>query len=572
MTDGNVEDSLVGRAEEIALIQVALDEALAGSSKSLVIAGEPGIGKSALIASAHAMAGKMGFVSTRKVSSSVPEAPPLWLWRDALSDLNDSDQTKELFTGAASSASNEPGLEQRFQLFDAIRRFLAESSNSSPIVISIDDMQWADEATNELFIFLSRHLTDSRVLLVAGVRVADHSEPSLGSKALDSLRAASSSEVITPRRLRQEELVDLAIQVNAPKPSPHVAELLHQRSEGVPFFAIELCKQISTDGQSVRGELPLGIRSALDSVLGALQPDQIALLQAAVTLGARFTSRQLTQLLEKPQAAIINIVAGCEAAGVIRVSADAPGSFDFTHPLLAEQVRAATPVNSSARLHLRAADQIEGRSKSSSRVDVATLAWHYSEAAPIAGTEKLIHYSLLAGEEALQSSSRSDAYRHYDLVRRALGDDDVSLELAHAWLWLASALYTLESSWGSELTPEQILEGLIRAFEIFLSNGEIELAVAAASQGIISLTSRLGPGARELVERGMEIIEETSPQMSRLLTQYGDVIAINEPESQRSIDLLEQAFDLAESRGDTAQQLKARRIQCQTLRDVGEFA
>ncbi|NQW16626.1 MAG: AAA family ATPase [Chloroflexi bacterium] len=579
MADGNVEESLIGRADELASLQAALSRAQTGNANSLVIAGEPGIGKSTLITSAHVMADQMGFVSTHKACSSVPGAPPLWPWRAAISDLRDTGRSQELFKSAKPdrtgfSESQESSLEQRFQAFDAIRNFLVDASGSNPVTISIDDMQWADEATIELFLFLSRHLVDSSVMLIAGVRVTDRGERSAVDRMLDSLSAIPASEIMTPRRLNPVEIVDLAVQVSGTRPSPHVARLIYERSNGVPFFASEICKQISPNGQSLHGEMPVGIRAAVDAVLSGLQPNQASLMQAAATLGDQFTLPCLTSILERgddDRVVVMDALAKCETAGVIRVVIDAPGTFEFAHPLLAEQVRASTPINLKSRLHLRAAELSEGVAGEASRSDVAGLAWHYSEAATIVGTEKLVEYSLLAGEEALKSSSWSDAYRHYELVRRTLGDDDDSLDLAHAWLGLATAMYTLESRWGSDLTPQQILDGLSKAFDIFLAHGETEFAAAAASHGIIGVTNAPMEGALELVERGLEVIGESSPQMSRILTRYGDVLAIDDPENRRSMDLFEQAFQIAGSRGDSAQQLKIKRLQVQILCRIGEF-
>src|SRR5436309_12628415 len=146
---------LVGRDAAMAATGAALTDAGAGSGGLLLVAGEPGIGKSALLAEQARRAVDAGVAVLRGVGWEGAGAPPYWLWSQVLAGLPSG--AAGLLDEASSAAGT--AAESRFQLFGAVRGRLAAAA---PVLVVLDDLQWADDASLLLLEFLRRGLVTER--------------------------------------------------------------------------------------------------------------------------------------------------------------------------------------------------------------------------------------------------------------------------------------------------------------------------------------------------------------------------------------------------------------------------
>jgi predicted ATPase len=181
----------VGRQQEIDTLCAALDEACAGGGRFVLLAGEPGIGKTrtALELTAHT-ANREARIWWGRCHEEAG-APPYWPWaqivRAAIAVQDDSELRADLDGGAVDIAEIAPEIRQRlpdldppaplhdpsetrFRLFGSIVRFLINVSRRRPLVLVLDDLHWADVPSLRLLEYLASEIADSRLLVVGTYR------------------------------------------------------------------------------------------------------------------------------------------------------------------------------------------------------------------------------------------------------------------------------------------------------------------------------------------------------------------------------------------------------------------
>jgi DNA-binding SARP family transcriptional activator len=217
----------VGRERELEALLRALEDALAGHGRLLVIGGEPGIGKSRLaeeLASA-ATESRAEVVWGRCWEAS--GAPPYWPWVQAIRsyarEVDPDRLRRELGADAAEIADvvvevreqvpdlpHSPVIDDpqtaRFRLFDSITGFLKRAAHTQPIVLVLDDLHWADEGSLRLLEFVARELAEERLLMIGTYRDVDLSRPHPLSQTLAELTRERLFERIVLRGLDREDV------------------------------------------------------------------------------------------------------------------------------------------------------------------------------------------------------------------------------------------------------------------------------------------------------------------------------------------------------------------------------
>ncbi len=173
----------VGRQREMAELRTALDDAIAGQGRIVMLAGEPGIGKTRTARELSVHAEQRGAQVFWGWCYEDGGAPPYWPWlqpiRSYVQQVEPEILRSEMGDGAADIAevlpevrgklpdlSKSPVLEPeqaRFRLLDSITNFFKTAAQSRPIVIVLDDLQWSDRSSLQLLEFLAKEITSSHI-------------------------------------------------------------------------------------------------------------------------------------------------------------------------------------------------------------------------------------------------------------------------------------------------------------------------------------------------------------------------------------------------------------------------
>ncbi|HEX5205030.1 MAG TPA: BTAD domain-containing putative transcriptional regulator [Actinoplanes sp.] len=513
----NEDRTLVGRQPEVDRIRAALKEVTRGNGAAIVLEGEAGIGKTTLAEAAATMAGAQGWRPLWSRCADDPGVPPLWPWLQVLERLDGG--------GLRSAEGDDPEL-TTFALFQELRRRL--SASAVPLLIVLDDVQAADATSLSLLTLLTRHLDGLRLLLVITVRTLGEQ---LAPEVVDCLAALAReprAQRLTLAGLTEADLRELV-------GDDEVARVVHERTDGNPFFAGELIELMRAGDDA----LPPSVRDVLDRRLARLPAATRALLDTAAVNG-RDTGLPLLQAATGDTAEqIITDLEPAVAAKVLRFDETA-WSWRFSHALMQETLLAGLGRLDAARLHARIA-------KALSDDDVDRLAHHYFHAVPITGAEPAVRYAKEAAAAAREQHAHAEAAAH---TRRALALTGAADAGERHRLLVALGDDLLRTGRLDE-TREVVAEAIAVARRL----GDRErLAEAASVWGGVSLWNWRSYG--EVDEAMVALLEELAeggdPALqAKLLGTLGAELAYSDRHADR-VAYAERAVALAREIGDPA--------------------
>ncbi len=358
---------LAGRQDELRELVAAAEVAFAvGRGWTALVGGEPGIGKSRLVAEFAAWVRTTGVPVAWAACRQDGGAPPYWPWAQLLTQLGHPEALNESTaehpresstTGdhpeqhAEQHPDHPPGEIDRFLLFQRIADVIR---GSAPLVLVIDDLHWADEPSLRLLDSLPTHLGPAPVIIVGTYR-----DTEAGAALLAGL---SVERRLLLRGLRIGDLGAAIEDATGGGLAPEVLARVHRLSGGNPFFAAEvvrLWRAEPHDGD--HGLLPGGVRAVLDRRIDRLPADTENVLKAAAILDAG------TVAVDAVLLAATSGRAPGELADLIAPAIDArlmiatQGRFRFPHELIAEAMRVRTPRSEQVGMHRRAAAALSAR-------------------------------------------------------------------------------------------------------------------------------------------------------------------------------------------------------------------
>jgi predicted ATPase/DNA-binding winged helix-turn-helix (wHTH) protein len=346
---GGAAHPLVGREELVARVCGLLQLA---RGQVLLLTGDPGAGKTRALAEIGALARDAG---ARAIGARCEEggAPDLWPWMQVLRALAPADAE------AVFSDATEDG---RFRVFDAAVRMLAEAARRSPLVILLDDVQWADASSLLLFKLASQSLAEARVLLVAAYREAAVATNPVLARTLGALTREDPARMMRLSPLGKREVESLARAILERDPEPALVDRVHAKTAGNPLFVTQLLHVI----RSERWLAPLEegatsamldadeVREAVGLHLGELSPECRRVLSAASVLGPSFALSALAPMVALEPAHALAVLDEALRARVV-AKGDAPATFRFLHTLVRDVLYKKLAAADRVRLHEAAA-------------------------------------------------------------------------------------------------------------------------------------------------------------------------------------------------------------------------
>jgi tetratricopeptide (TPR) repeat protein len=440
--------ALLGRAHEMALLVDALDSAIAGQGRLVIVAGQAGIGKTRL---ADAIASEARQRDARVLWGRCWEAggaPAFWPWvqavRTYLRDVDPATAREALGPAVVDVARivpdvrdvlpdvPEPRVEsdegQRFRIFAAMSSFLARVAARRPLVLILDDLHAADEPSVLLLRFLASEIADTRLLVIAIYRDDEVEAASQVSTILAELPRTPSAERLSPRGLGVEDVTRYLETVAGPAHRPGLAEAIQRETEGNPLFMTEVIRLLRDEDRLDLAPDPTGrgfgvtegVRAVMRRRLARLSVPCRELLARASTLGGEVSIELLARLEGEPPEALIELLDEAAGARILVAPATPGGRWRFAHGLFREVLYAALPTATRVRLHQRVAEALEDLSRGTPTPPDAELAHHFVAAG---NKPKAVEYARRAGERATELHAHEEAARLYRLAL-AVGDLD----------------------------------------------------------------------------------------------------------------------------------------------------
>jgi DNA-binding SARP family transcriptional activator len=400
--------AFAGRDRELGLLRAAWERAAAGSRELVLVAGEPGIGKTRL---AVELAQAAHAVGATVLHGRCDEEPLVHYqpFVEALRPLAASSELRPLFPelGELEQPSDPRGA--RYRLFSALDSLLVEQAATGAALLLLDDLHWADKPTLLLLTYLARLSRPARLLLVGTYRETDLGRTAPLAAALAELRRDPGFERVLLRGLDEAESAQL---IAGWVPIDSVGELhtrVHAETEGNPFFIEEVLSHLRETGVPI-AELgvPESIREVIGRRLQRLSETAGRTLSLAAVVGRRFESAVLERIGELHGETLEQALDEAAAARLVREEPRAPGRYAFAHALIRQTLYEELSSARRVRLHARVAAALEELDAA----DVGTIAHHLYEAAPAGQAQQAIAYARRAAARATAQLAYEDAAEH----------------------------------------------------------------------------------------------------------------------------------------------------------------
>ena len=434
------EGAVIGRHTALTALDAALDHVLAqGTTRTVVVSGEPGIGKTRVVTQLARTAADRGARVLWGRCHEADVSPAYWPWVPVVRELagpRPADAVRALLSPGEMPMSSDPG-SAALRTYDAVTRLLATAAREGPVVLVLEDVHWADAASLQLLSFAAEALAGAPVLLVATSRIL--TDPPEALRVCLAALARQSATRIALKGLAPAEVQALVGQLTGVTADEELAAVLTERTDGNPFFVIELVRLLAAEERlhaaGARAvEVPDGVGDVLRLRLARLDDDVRQLLCTAAVAGRSFDLDLLVQASGRSVDDVLDLLDAAVASHTIEEASSA-GSYRFVHALVRETLYGSLTVTRRGLLHARLAELLEprltddpdlvvevahhcvlGAALRPSLVEPAVR--HSMAAARVAEARGALDQALVHWEEALDAESRdaTDPRRRYDVL------------------------------------------------------------------------------------------------------------------------------------------------------------
>jgi class 3 adenylate cyclase/tetratricopeptide (TPR) repeat protein len=576
---------MVGRQAEISAIAAARRRVAGGGGcEAMLISGEAGLGKTTLAAESARAAFEEGWcVLFGHCEEDL--ATPYQLFAEALAHfvahaseeqlLADVDQHRgELARLVPALVSRIPGISpskatdadtERYLLFAAVVGLLATLSRSQPVILVLDDLQWADKGS----LLLLRHVAAAeqavRVLVLGTYRDAGLSGTHPLTATLAALHRQSRLSRIELTGLDDADVVALLEAANGhtlDDAGIALAHAVHRETDGNPFFVTEVLRHLSEIGAIYRDAtgrwtaastleqmaLPASVRVVIGARVGRLGKNAERLLSVAAVIGRDFDLDLLARATETSEDELLDVLDAAAAVALVRELPDMAGRYNFSHALIQHTLYVDLGPTRRARAHWRVAEALEELCGDRPGARAGELARHWSHATQPGAVAKAIRYSREAADAALEALAPHDALRYYAqalALSGKVGDPDPILSLD-----LTIGLGTAQRQTGDPAYRGTLLGAARRAGEL----GETDRLVGAAlasDRGFFSAAGEVNSDNIEVLETALARLSADHPDRALVLALLCQELTYGSPLDRR-VALAEEAVAIAGSSGDEA--------------------
>jgi len=575
-----VRGRIVGRELELSQGKSLWNTSVASGGQSLLISGEPGIGKTRLLQEISAQAAVSGghvFVGKCHADRNLPYAPFGQIVRQVFRRNPDTSKRLPEFV-LADLISLAPGLRtsypdvqlnptldpqtEQYRLFENFVAFTKMLSEEVPILIAVDDVHWADSGTLALLLHLARRTLRQRVLLLATYREIEMSGTRPINEVLMELIRERLATRIKLSRLNKSQTREMLTNLFDEEITPEFLDAIYQKTEGNPFFVEEVCKTLVDSGKLFYDgsqwkrpnidelEIPQSVRDAIQSRINRLPEDVRRTLQVAALLGREFDFGILAESSDLDEDAIIDALETAEKDQLIEaVVGHNSERFSFAHALIPATLEEGIHALRRRRIHHRIASVMENCYPD----NYPALAHHFHKAGEF---EQAFKNYIKAGEAADKTYANKEAENYY-ISALKLSENEVE----HARL-LAEIGIMQNRQGRHHKAIESWRQGI--AHYRTLGNQD-QIAELFARMGSAARLSGDTPGCLSLRLEGLDIVKDApdSPGLAKLLSSTASAYHLN-GRWEKGQSLALRALKMAE-------RLEAVEIQADTLNTIAFF-
>ncbi|MCK2212491.1 AAA family ATPase [Actinomadura sp. ATCC 31491] len=550
-------EPFVGRDAELSRLTTAASRT--GRFQVAVVTGVAGAGKTTLL---RRLEGRLAADGWTTASGACPDSsatPPGWAWVEILRTLigmTGPGEYAQLLAPLLDDAAPDPDEDEvsgGFRLHRAVGGYLAGVARRGPVLLTLEDLHWADDQTLALLRALPSLLATSRVMLVVTCRESELDDAQ--SDVLASLARLGPVRV-SLSGLDPKAVAELVRATCVREIDEDAVESIVERTGGNPFFVRETVRLLDSEGAADRAsatevlsQVPSGVRDVLRRRISRLPSGaQQILLQAAV-IGRDVDLDVLIAVAAGDEDAVIEAVEAALLAGL--VTEPGPGLLRFDHDLVRDTLYSDASRLRRTRLHASVAAVIEQRTPS----DVAALAHHYF----LADTaEKAVHYAGLAAEQAERRFAHREAAQLWEQAiaafDRSRGDEhgeqpERAKERLRLMLRQIRALAVCGDMHAARLLRRQAMDAALPLGDLEIT-AKVAASLAVPHKGMTRDFTRTAWEIVDVTERALIELPagEQRLRASLLTTLALELEGSSSPERGREASL--QALELARQSGD----------------------
>ncbi len=416
------ERPFVGRQAELAVLHGGWERTPAGQGGVVVVTGDAGMGKTRLAARfaaeahAHGAAVLHGRVDEETVVPYQPFVEAIrhyapYLGQDGAGiDVEALAPLVPELGGAPATDSGERE-NRRYRLFEAVAALVGRAAAERPVLLIVEDLQWAGRPTLLLLRHVIRRLNGRPLLVLVTLRDEEANLVADPARMLADLSREHTVERVSLAGLEEAEAAELV-------GDPELARRLHGRTAGNPFFIEEMLRSLEEAPEEPPG-VPEGVKDLVSRRLARLDPGTVETLTAAAVLGRDFRLATLEAMIARPGEELLGPLEDALRASLVREDPESVDRFTFAHALVRETLYDVPAQARRARLHLRAGHALEAAG-----APPGELAHHFFAAREVGGAEAAVTHSAAAARHAVGAHAYEEAAWHLQQALRA-GPDDV---------------------------------------------------------------------------------------------------------------------------------------------------
>jgi class 3 adenylate cyclase len=575
---------IVGRETELEVVAESAKRVTGGEGREvLLVSGEAGLGKTTLVAEGA----RAAFASGACVLAGHCEedlATPYQLFAGTIGHYVTHCAEDELWAHVKAHGSElarlVPALAtripdlppsratdsdtERYLLFAAVVGLLSQASEHHPIVLVLDDLQWADAGSLELLGHLIASDQPMAVLVLGTYR---DTELSQSHPLLNTLAALQRQVKVT--RLELTGLSNTAVVALMEAMAGYaldeagvgLAQAVHRETDGNPFFVSEVLRHLWETGaiypdSAGRWEaidkiedvgLPVSVKEVIGARIGRLGVAGRILSTAAV-IGRDFDIDLLARAADLPEDELLDLLDTAAAAALVREGRGRPGQYTFAHALIQHTLYEELGPTRRARAHRRVGEALEQLCGTLPGPRVGELARHWFNGRQPGDRTKALDYSRQAADAALEALAPADALRYYTQALDLYGEvDDPDRVLG---IDLGIGVGIAQRQTGDPAFRETLLGASHQAGDIGDTN-RLVLAALANNRGWYSAGGVLDADRIEVLEMTLDRLSTEDRDRPLVLATLCSELAIGTPLERRRA-LADEALTLAMASGDDA--------------------